>query len=224
MSGFENPRDGPRPRAILFDWDNTLIDSWAVIHECQNATLEAFGHKPWTLEQTRKRVRKSMRDSFPGLFGKDWEEAGEFFYRRFHEIHLEKLAPLSGAAEMLADLAGQGIYLGVVSNKKGKYLRREAVYLGWDGYFGKLVGALDAKADKPAAAPVHMALRGSGIEAGPEVWFAGDACVDLECAVNSGCIPVLVRGNAPGETEFGAFPPAWHVEGCMPLSKLVKSL
>ncbi len=224
MSGFENPRGGSRPRAILFDWDNTLIDSWAVIHECQNATLQAFGHQPWTLEQTRKRVRKSMRDSFPGLFGEDWQAAGEFFYHRFNEIHLEKLTPLCGAEEMLADLTDQGIYLAVVSNKKGEYLRREAAHLGWKPYFGNLIGALDAKADKPATAPVHMALRGSGIKAGPEVWFAGDACVDLECAVNSGCIPVLVRDNSPGEMEFGSFSPTWHFEGCIPLFNLVERL
>ena len=26
----------PRPRAILFDWDNTLVDSWVTIHEALN--------------------------------------------------------------------------------------------------------------------------------------------------------------------------------------------
>jgi phosphoglycolate phosphatase len=28
-----------RPRAILFDWDNTLVDSWAVIHEALVVTF-----------------------------------------------------------------------------------------------------------------------------------------------------------------------------------------
>ena len=29
------------PRAAIFDWDNTLVDTWPVIHESMNATLYA---------------------------------------------------------------------------------------------------------------------------------------------------------------------------------------
>ena len=38
----------PPPRAILFDWDNTLADNWAAIHGAMNATLVAMGQAPWT--------------------------------------------------------------------------------------------------------------------------------------------------------------------------------
>ncbi len=30
------------PRAILFDWDKTLVDNWAAIHLAVNATMEAI--------------------------------------------------------------------------------------------------------------------------------------------------------------------------------------
>ena len=30
------------PRAILFDWDNTLVDSWATIHEALNFVMAAM--------------------------------------------------------------------------------------------------------------------------------------------------------------------------------------
>ena len=58
-----------KPRAILFDWYNTLVYSWPVIHDALNVTLEAFGLEPWNMDKTRVRVRKSLRDSFPELFG-----------------------------------------------------------------------------------------------------------------------------------------------------------
>ena len=32
----------PAPKAILFDWDNTLVDSWTVIHHAMTATFEAM--------------------------------------------------------------------------------------------------------------------------------------------------------------------------------------
>ncbi len=213
-----------RPRAILFDWDNTLIDSWPVIHDALNATLEAFGLAPWGLDKTRSRVGKSLRDTFPALFGGKWKEAEEVFYSCFADCHLERLQSLPGAGRMLAELQGAGFYLGVISNKRGDYLRREVEHLGWRDYFGRIIGANDAAKDKPATAPVTMALAGSGVSPGRHVWIAGDAGIDLECASNAGCLPVLVRELGPQPGEFAGHPPAVHVTDCQALCKLVGKL
>ncbi len=200
-----------RPRAILFDWDNTLVDNWPAIREAYNATLAAFGHAPWTLDETKLRMRRSLRDSFPELFGARWEEARTIFYRIFEARHLEALQAMPGAEAALAAFAAAEIYLGVVSNKSGRILRKEAAHLGWSAHFGRLVGATDAAKDKPAIEPVLMALEASGIAVGNEVWFVGDAAVDMECAHRAGCVPVLV-GQAPGEAEeLRRFPPVVRV-------------
>lgn len=213
-----------RPKAVIFDWDNTLVETWPAIHAALTRTFERYGLKPWTFEETKQRVRKSMRESFPPLFGERWQEAGAFFKEAFTAIHLDFLKPAPGAAEMLADLKAHGLYLGVVSNKNGDILREEAVHLGWQGYFGRIVGAFDAPRDKPAADPVHLALAGSGIACGPEVWFAGDTDIDLECAVAAGCIPVLVRPEPPCDGEFDEYGPAHYVKGCLALSNLMRRL
>ena len=213
-----------RPRAIIFDWDNTLVDSWVIIQDALNATFDDFGLARWTLEETRTRVAKSMRDSFPLLFGDEWERAGDVFYGHFEAVHLERLTPLDGAAEALAELAGAGIYLGVVSNKSGRLLRAEAQKLGWDAHFGHVIGAGDAPRDKPAPDPVEMALAGSGIQPGLDVWFAGDAAIDLECAHNAGCSAILVRDAAPGHEEFSGLEPTHHFRTAQMLSHLAKHL
>ena len=212
------------PRAVLFDWDNTLVDSWATIADALNTTLGAFGQAPWTMAEVRLRVRKSMRDSFPNLFGARWEEAARVFYQRYDAIHVAKLTPAPGAAEALAELSAAGIYLAVVSNKKGEFLRREAAHLGWTNFFGRLVGALDAARDKPAPEPVLLALEGSGVAPGPDVWIAGDADIDLECARNAACVPILVRETPPSAGEFSSHPPARHFLDCRALSNALKSL
>ena len=215
---------GAGPRAFLFDWDNTLVDSWPTIHDALNVTLTAFGKEPWSLDETRSRVRKSMRDSFPKLFGDKWRDAVDVFYERYAAIHVDKLRPIDGAQGMLESLSRTGIYIGVVSNKKGDFLRLEAEHLGWDRFFGAMVGALDADRDKPAADPVDLALATSGIAKGPSVWFAGDADIDMECAYNAGCTPVLVRDPAPRPGEFNAHPPARHFRDCDALCKFINSL
>lgn len=221
---LETARRLPRPRAMIFDWDNTLIDSWVAIMDAQNHTLVTFGQRPWSLDETKKRVRGSMRDTYPQLFGDRWLEAGEVFYKRFAERHLDNLRPLPGAPEMLAFAADGDRYLAVVSNKKGSYLREEASRLGWEGFFGRIVGAFDAPRDKPAADPVLLALSDSGITAGEDVWFVGDADIDLQCAVNAGCTPILLREEPPASGEFDGHAPSLHVSDCLMLSMVLRSL
>jgi len=210
MSRIPSDPDGAmpmrHPRAILFDWDNTLVDSWATIHEALNFLMRAMGQLEWSLAETRERVRLSLRETFPILFGERWEEAQGIYLDKFREIHLERLCPLPGREAMLRALVGQGIFLGVVSNKTGELLRREVARLGWSDFFGSIVGAGDAPADKPASEPVHLALSPSGVAAGEEVWFVGDTAVDMECALNSGCIAVLL-GDGEGTSEFARFAP-----------------
>jgi phosphoglycolate phosphatase len=203
------------PRAILFDWDNTLVDTWATIHEALNFLMRAMDRPEWSLADTREKVRLSLREAFPLHFGERWEEARDIYLERFRAIHLERLMPLPGREEMLRSLAAQGIYLGVVSNKTGDLLRREVARLGWADLFGSIVGAGDAPLDKPAREPVQlalapMALAPSGVPAGNEVWFVGDTAVDMECAGNSGCVAVFLGDPGSAEEfsrEFARFAP-----------------
>ena len=105
-----------------------------------------MGHTPWTLAETRDRVRASLRDSFPRMFGDRWHEAEKIYYDTFAANHLRRLREMPGAGAMLAGLAARGLYLAVVSNKQGRFLRLEADQLSWTGYFGRLIGAKDAAA------------------------------------------------------------------------------
>lgn len=212
-----------RPRGILFDWDNTLVDSWAVIHEALVVTFNAMGHVPWTLDETKLRVRHSLRDAFPRLFGARWEDARRLYLDAFTAMHLQRLTPLGGAATLLDGLAREGYYLAVVSNKTGRLLRREAEHLGWSRYFRAMVGAGDARADKPDPAVVHAALAGSGIEPA-QVWLVGDTALDLECAAAAGCVPVLVAGPEVVVEEAPKILPVLRFPDCPALLQGVRDL
>jgi phosphoglycolate phosphatase len=197
-----------RPRAILFDWDNTLVDSWATIHEALNQVMAAMDRPLWSLDETRARVRLSLRDSFPAHFGTRWIEARQIYLDHFRAIHLARLAALPGCEAMVQGLAEDGYFLGIVSNKTGGILRLEVAQLGWTQWFGSIVGAGDAAADKPARDPVDLALAPSGFEPGGDVWFVGDTAIDVECARNSGCVPVLLgpEGAVPEVPPQGPLP------------------
>jgi len=206
-----------RPTAIIFDWDNTLVNTWPVIHAALNATMEAMGKPLWTFDMTKQRVRKSMRDSFPEIFGDDWQKAGEIYQQQYRANHLDTLEPLPGAEELLKAISEAGNYCVVVSNKKGPNLRKEVTHLGWDPYFSKVIGSDDAAKDKPYCEPVHMAFEGSPHKMDAQVWFIGDSDIDLECARNVGCSAILY-GPTPKEhgiftsTHFQHMPYAAYVQ------------
>jgi phosphoglycolate phosphatase len=221
MSGL--PADLARPRAIIFDWDNTLVDSWATIHDALNYLMAAMERPLWTLAETRERVRLSLRDAFPQIFGERWEEARRIYMDRFSAIHLERLTPLPGREAMLRALADDGHYLAVVSNKTGAVLRNEAAHLGWSELFGAIVGAGDAHTDKPHCAPVELALKPSGITAGADVWFIGDTAIDMECALAAGCVPVLL-GSEEITSEFAQFPPVLAIADHAGLFRALRGL
>ncbi len=212
-----------RPSAILFDWDNTLVDNWGSVRAALNAALVAFGMEPWTIEETRARVRRSLRESFPELFGDDWERARGIFYRTFEAEHLATLRALEGAQAALSELS-QGSVLGVVSNKQGTLLRREADALGWTPLFHRLVGATDAARDKPDPAPVKMALEGIELPQNASIWLVGDTALDMHAAHASGCVPVLFGKDELDQAALMRYPPAIHVQNHFELLDMWRGL
>jgi phosphoglycolate phosphatase len=185
-------KQGP-PAVLLYDWDNTLVDAWAGITAALNAVFTEFDRPLWTIEDTRNNVRVSLRDSFPVMFGDRWEHARDIFYQTLTRTHLDHVSPMPGVPEVLA--AAGAWPQGVVSNKAGAFLRREVEHLGWGSFFGPVIGAGDAPADKPDPAPIHLALARFGHTADRSVWYMGDTALDMQTARAAGVTAVLI-GNA----------------------------
>lgn len=184
-----------RPAAIVWDWDNTLVDGWLAILAGLNAAFAAFGLPGWTLEQVKGSVRRSLRESFPEYFGNGWERARDIFYAEVRARHLQVLTPMPGAEDAVRAAAAV-CPTAVNSNKQGPILRAEAESLGWAPLFRALVGAGDAAADKPDPAPMLMALSACGVSAGRNVWYVGDTALDMQAARNAGCTAVLLGDAA----------------------------
>lgn len=181
-----------KPKAVIFDWDNTLVDTWPLIQYAIDKTMTDMGQEPWGLEKVRDNVHKSMRESFPVIFGDDWEKAGEIYKTTYRAIHLERIRFLPNALELIHKIHQLGITQFIVSNKMGVSLRKEVKQLDIDRLFFAVVGANDANADKPSREPVELALLGSDIDCKKdEVWFVGDTIADVECAYASGCTPIV---------------------------------
>lgn len=209
------------PGAVIFDWDNTLVDSWPAIAEAMNAMRAKLGHEQWTLDEIRARCTRAARDSFPEWFGKDWERAYEIYYSEFDEVRRKRdIRTLPGARELIEWLKVKNIPSYIVSNKRGDYLRFEVERLQWQDFFGKVAGAQDAENDKPHRDHVDFALQGSDIRADENVWFVGDSATDVLCARNANCTPVLV-GDQEDAEKLGVL---LSFDDCRGLLELLQSL
>ncbi|MEA2727420.1 MAG: phosphoglycolate phosphatase [Acetobacteraceae bacterium] len=210
-----------RPSVLLYDWDNTLVDGWAGITAALNAAFSAFGHALWTVDDTRNRVRVSLRESFPVMFGDKWEHARDIFYQTLTDRHLDLVSPMPGVPEVLE--AGIAWPQGVVSNKAGSFLRREVTHLGWGRFFGSVIGAGDAAIDKPDPAPIHLALSQLGRPPDPSVWYMGDTALDMQAARAAGVTAVLV-GNADHDGGVERAAPHIHFQSALELRARLREL
>jgi phosphoglycolate phosphatase len=208
-----------RPTAVLFDWDNTLVDTWKTIFYAVNDTLLAFGLEPWTEDYALSNIQHSGRDTFPKLFGDRAKEAQRFFYKLVEEDNLQGLNPMPDAQALLEILVSQGIPVGVVSNKNSVFLQKEVKHLGWEPYFGALVGAGDAARDKPAADPILLALDQLKIPISKDVWMIGDAPVDWDCAYAAGCTAIAIGDRFETSSSIIV-----SIENCGTLKKIFSKM
>lgn len=208
------------PYAIIFDWDNTLVDTGDAIADALNTALRAYNLPPWDVERVKKNNVRSLRESFSEWFGNEWEQARKIFYDRYHQAHLQLLKPMPDAEALLDLLATTALPLFVVSNKRGEELRLEVEHLGWTDRFAAIVGSLDAARDKPARDPVDLALSRAELKANERIWFVGDTYGDVECARNAGCTPVLVHNTE----EADLLGVALAFSDCQALQKLLYTL
>ncbi len=211
----------PRPTALLYDWDNTLVDAWAGVTAALNVTFDAFGLPHWTDEDTRQRARLALATSFQVMFGAEWERARDVFHGAMRDGHLRHVRPMPGATAALE--AGRPWRQGVVSNKDGPYLRAEAAHLAWTDHFGAIVGAGDALADKPDAAPILLALARMDVKVAPSVWYLGDAAIDMQTARAAGVTGVLI-GDAAHDGGMAQAAPDLHFASAEALAAALRML
>ena len=183
------------PKAILFDWDNTLVNNWEPIFFAYKKTLEALGLKKQSKEETLKNAKYSLRETFPRIFKNDWKKAKKVFYSEFKKIHLKKIKPIPNALKILQKIKEKKIKCGVISNKDGNLLRKEINKLEWKKYFKVIVGANEAKKDKPSKYPLVLALNKFSLKSNKNIWYVGDNDIDIEFAKKNNCLSIFIENK-----------------------------
>lgn len=180
--------DAPRvARAVVFDFDMTLVDtSWA-INECTNALADVVGLRHVTREETLAVIGMTIADSWRALWGKYDDEWISIYRERFRDTELGSFRAFDDAERALEGLRARGIKLAVASNRT--FTRRAVEAAGLSKHFDAIVGLEDGVKPKPDPDPVHRALSLIGVSPRYAA-YVGDTDIDMKTARAAGVIAI----------------------------------
>lgn len=181
-------------KAVIFDWDGTLVDSTDWVLSAHNHVRQAMNEPLWTKEDIFGCSSLSTRELYPQLYGDRANEAISLLFDYTDKHNLAGANPYEGAKEVLELLTNMGLPLGVVSNKRHEPLNDVIKHMEWDGYFSCAVGAGHAERDKPSEIPLLLGMSQIDPKLMPtDVLYVGDTQTDLLCAQNTGCDVAFIQ-------------------------------
>jgi len=191
-------------RAVLFDWDGTLVDSAEKSYRCYVEVFASFG-----LDFDRARFQATYSPEWTrtyeavGLPREHWDEADRRWlagYARDGSF----LVP--GALDALRRLRERSLALGIVTSGDGERVRGELETFGIADWFGAVVCAGEASRRKPAPEPLLLALSRLGLPA-RDAAYVGDSPEDIEMARAAGARSVGIPGGFPNREALEAARP-----------------
>lgn len=175
--------------AVIFDFDYTLGDSTNGVVLSANYALAELGYAEKPLDEIKRTIGLSLKETFRVLTGNVEESAAAEFVRLFRmkadEVMTENTVLYGGAKEMLSELGNRGIKTGIVTTKFhyriGAILRK----FGAEELVNVIIGGEDVAREKPDPEGLLKAIELLGTER-RGVLYVGDSLVDAMTAQSAG--------------------------------------
>jgi 2-phosphoglycolate phosphatase len=202
-------------KAVLFDFDGTLIDSRKDIAAAANATRRHFGLSSLTEDEVESFVgngvqvllEKAMETTDPGFI-----QESLVYYKDFYREHcLDHTQVYPGVMELLEALRNHQVKMAVVSNKSQEFTEQILEKLSLSSFFQAALGPESTVNRKPNAEPLLTALRMIGAPTTGAVMI-GDSVVDIQAGKAAGLpVGVVTQGYNSREALVTA-QPDWMVD------------
>jgi HAD superfamily hydrolase (TIGR01509 family) len=199
-----------KAKAILLDWDGTLLNSYAADSRAYLKMFRALGIN-WGRSELEKHYSPNWHKVYRAarVPKHRWEEADHLWYQAYKN-ESPKLLP--GARATIKTIA-KHFTLGVVTSGNRERVCKQLCDFRLEEYFAVCVCAEDATHRKPHPAPLKLALQKLKLK--PESCiYVGDAPEDVEMAKRA---KVRVFG------VVGPFPTAARVRAAKP-DEMLKSI
>ena len=212
-----------RYRAVLFDLDGTLVDSYAALAEAVNHARRTHGLDPLP----EGRIREFVGDGIERLLQRAFERTDvpatvlEAFEARYDEVWCRESRILAGVEATMQALADLGVEMAVCTNKTTVFSRKILDFLGLSRHLRGIVGPDVAGARKPDARHLLYTLGTVDASAG-ETLFVGDMPIDIRAARNSGLDVAVVTTGSSTREELMASEPDHLLEQFADLVRIVR--
>ena len=205
----------PQLKAVLFDFDGTLIDSRKDIAASANATRRHYAMPSLPEETIGAYIGNGVQVLLEKIMEtKDPERLKEAlrFYKDYYRDHCaDHTSVYPGTIELLEALQNRKIKMAVVSNKPQEFTVLILEKLGLARFFAVALGPESTVNRKPHPEPLLTVLRRMAINPSGAVMI-GDSAVDVEAARAAG-IPVGIVTQGYGDHEaLMAAKPDWLVD------------
>ncbi|MDX1660237.1 MAG: HAD family hydrolase [Gemmatimonadota bacterium] len=180
-------------RAVLFDFDGTLVDTLDDIATAMNHALVANDLDPHPTDAYRGLVGEGVGRLVERAIPADRQELHEPVLdelRVYYTDHMiEESRPYPGVPELLDELTSRGIPMAVLSNKPHEATAWMVEQLLGDWEFARVYGESTETPKKPDPAGALRIAGEVGIE--PADWlYLGDTKTDMQTASAAGMMPV----------------------------------
>lgn len=192
-------------RLVVFDCDGTLVDSQSLIVDCVQEAFAREGLAVPVPAAIRRIVGLSLLEAVDRLMGGADPAHAAVVAERYKDVFMrrrlagpveEPLFP--GARELLEELRGRGLLLGIATGKAMRGLRHLLAAHRLEAFFVTLQTA-DRHPSKPHPAMLQAAMAAAGARS-DETVLVGDTTFDIEMARAAGALPLGVSwGNHPPE-------------------------
>jgi phosphoglycolate phosphatase len=213
-----------RYRAVLFDLDGTLVDSYPALTEAVNFARSEHGLGELSDARIRDFVGEGIEKFLERTFGSMDIPPGfrATFEARYDVICCAQSKVLAGVESTLAALSAFGVPMAVCTNKPTCFSKKILDSLGLSRHFRAIVGPDLAGSRKPD--PRHLLFTLAATECQPaEALFVGDMIIDVCAARNSGIrVAVVATGSSPAE-ELKAANPDHYLERFDDLVAIVRN-
>ena len=172
-------------KAIIFDWDLTLWNSWDTHLELLRQTAEALGAPQPERDQVAERYSIPFMQHLEWFFPGDQQRVMDTYMEFYWQIvrHMPNLYP--GVAESLGHLKECGYRLAVFSDKRQTFGVPELAQTDIGSLMDYSLFLVDGRPYKPDPQGLLQVLDALGVTPG-QALYVGDTGDDMECAHRAG--------------------------------------
>lgn len=208
-------------RGVLFDWDGTLLNSYAADSAAYLAMFRTLKIS-WGLADLEAHYSPDWYKVYDAAgVPRDSFDLADRLWREHYSRHRPKLLP--GARRVLYQL-GRRHALGLVTSGDRDRVHRQLRDFRLWNHFAARVCSGDTRLRKPHPAPLRLALRHMDLRPSETV-YVGDSPEDLEMARSVGVrAAIAVLGPFPTEKRLRAAKPDLLLESIAELPSALKEL